>query len=127
MLISLGAVLALPAGVLARDFNVGAGPARPGAGPRAAGAAPEDPSPPADDTPDAIIIAISSSPVVEVHDVASRGIRVGVLLEAATEPVAVVVLFAGGRGAPRISDKDSSSSWPVTSLSAAAICFWSRD
>ncbi len=55
-------------------------------------------------TPLAAINAVSSFPVIEVHDVLSRSGAVRVLVEETDDPVAVAILFAGGRGVTRISD-----------------------
>ena len=56
-------------------------------------------------TPLAAINAVSAVPVIEVHDVLSRGGAVRVLVEETDDAVAVAILFAGGRGATHISDQ----------------------
>lgn len=56
-------------------------------------------------TPLATIKTVFTTPTVEVHDVASRGISVRDLVEETDGSVGVVVLFAGGRGVTQISDQ----------------------
>ena len=51
----------------------------------------------------AVIKVVSTTPTIEVHDVASRDAQVRILVEKATPAVGVVILFAGGRGATRVS------------------------
>jgi hypothetical protein len=74
----------------------------------------------------AVINVVSTTPAIEVHDVASRDAQVRILVEKTTPAVGVVILFAGGRGATMISPEGRIAQLAENFLIRSRQLFWAQ-
>jgi len=78
-------------------------------------------------TPTAMIKVLSETPLSEIHDVISGTDTVRVLVETSSEPKAIAILFAGGRGPTGITNDGLITKLAGNFLVRSRYSFWFED